>query len=125
MLYEDLSKKIIACAFKVHNKMGFGYAESIYEKCLGIELSRASIKYEVQYPINVYYDDIMVGSYFADMFIEEKIMVELKSVSKLVKGHEVQLVNYLTSTKIDVGLLINFGPEKVDVKRKVRVLGNE
>lgn len=75
-----------------------------------------------QYPINVYYDTTLVGEFIADLFVEDKIIVELKSVKNLNAAHETQLVNYLVSTCKDVGLLINFGPEKVEVKRKVRVL---
>ncbi len=117
-----LTEKIIGAAFKVYNRMGFGFLESVYEKCLLIELSEAGFRAKSQQPIIIRYDDQIVGEFFADIVVEEKIILELKSASKLVAAHEVQLVNYLVATGIETGLLINFGPEKVQVKRKFRKL---
>jgi len=118
----ELTKKIIGCAFKVYNKLGFGFLESVYEKSLLFELQREGLHAKAQEPIKVYYDNMVVGDFVADIIVNNKVLVELKSVIKLNKAHEVQLVNYLTATKIDIGLLINFGEEKVEVKRKVREL---
>ena len=118
----ELKKKIIGCAFKVYNKLGFGFLESVYEKSLLFELQREGLHAKAQEPIKVYYDNMVVGDFVADIIVNNKVLVELKSVIKLNKAHEVQLVNYLTATKIDIGLLINFGEEKVEVKRKVREL---
>ncbi|MBC8384331.1 MAG: GxxExxY protein [Candidatus Cloacimonetes bacterium] len=122
MLYEDVSEKIIACAFKVYNTMGFGYLESVYEKCLLIELNKAGLEFENQKPIIVRYSEQVVGNFIADILVEDKIIVELKSVRKIVKAHEVQLVNYLTATEKEVGLIINFAKEEIQIKRKVRKL---
>ena len=122
MKYEELTKNIIGCTFRVYNKMGFGFLESVYEKCLLIELRKVGITFKAQHPIRVYYDNKEVGEYFADVFVESCVIVELKSVKRVVKAHEIQLVNYLTATKKDVGLLINFGEKKVEIKRKVREL---
>lgn len=122
MKHEELTQKIIGCAYAVYNKMGFGFLESVYEKCLLIELEKAGLKVESQSPINVFYEGELVGEFFADIIVEDTIIVELKSVRRVVRAHEVQLVNYLTATKKEVGLVLNFGPEKVEVKRKVRTL---
>ena len=125
MQYEELTSRIIGCAYRVYNKLGFGFLESVYEKSLIIELRREGLSVESQKAIKVHYDNFVVGDFVADLFIEDKIIVELKSVSHLMKAHEIQLVNYLTATGIDVGLLINFGEERVEVKRKVRKLFRE
>ena len=123
MEYKELTEKIIGCAYAVYNKMGFGFLESVYEKCLLIELRKAGLNAESQKPITVYYDNENVGQFLADIVVEGTIILELKSVRKIVEAHEVQLVNYLVATGKEVGLLINFGDHKVEVKRKVRELG--
>ncbi len=120
--HEDLTEKIIGCCFKVYNKLGFGYLESVYEKSLMIELRKSGIAAEFQKPIKVKYEDVVVGDFMADIFAENQIIVELKSIRQLSKIHEMQLVNYLVSTGMDIGLLINFGEERVEVKRKLRIL---
>ncbi len=122
MKHEALPEKIIGCAYAVYNQMGFGFLESVYEKCLLIELKKTGLKVEAQSPISVFYDDELVGEFFADVIVEDTIILELKSVRRVVQAHEVQLVNYLTATRKEVGLILNFGPEKVEVKRKVRTL---
>lgn len=124
MEFENITEKIIGCAYQVYNKMGFGFLESVYEKCMLIELRKVGLKAEYQKPIVVYYDGEIVGQFVADIFVEDTIILELKSVKSIAKSHEVQLVNYLVATGKDVGLLINFGEQKVEVKRKVRVLSN-
>lgn len=122
MKYEDISDKIIACAYKVYNTMDYGYLESVYEKCMEIEYKNIGLTFEMQKPINVKYNGIEVGHFIADAVVENKIIVEYKSILKLNKAHEVQLVNYLVATGIDVEILINLGEEKVEIKRKVRDL---
>ena len=92
--------------------------EKVYQKALEIELSKNKLDFNSQYPIKVYYDNKIVGEYYADLFIENKIIVELKASLSLVKENEFQLLNYLKSTNIEVGLLLNFGNEP-EVKRKV------
>ena len=124
MEFENITKDIIGCAYKVYNTMGFGFLESVYEECLLIELRKAGLKSENQKPITVLYEGEVVGNFIADIFVEDSIILELKSVKTLAKAHEVQLVNYLVATGKNVGLLINFGQEKVEVKRKVRVLSD-
>jgi GxxExxY protein len=121
MKYKDLTEKIIGCAYRVYNTMGFGFLESVYEKCLLIELKKAGLRAQAQQPIKVFYDGQIVGEFIADI-VEDIIILELKSVRRVVTAHEIQLVNYLTATQKDVGLIINFGERKVEVKRKVREL---
>jgi GxxExxY protein len=122
MEYKELTEKIIGCAYRVYNKMGFGYLESVYEKCMLIELRKADFDIESQKPIKVQYDGEVVGDFIADILVNDTVILELKSVRKLVEAHEVQLVNYLVATGKPVGLLINFGETKVAVKRKVKDL---
>ncbi len=122
MQYKELTEKIIGCAYRVYNTMGYGFLESVYEKCLLIELNKAGLKAQAQQPITVFYDGEIVGEYFVDIIVEDVVILELKSVRRVVTAHEMQLVNYLTATHKDVGLIINFGDKKVDVKRKVREL---
>jgi GxxExxY protein len=124
MEFESLTEKIIGCAYRVYNKMGYGFLESVYEKCMLIELRKLCLKSEYQKSITVQYDREIVGQFIADIFVEDTIIIELKSVKTIAKAHEVQLVNYLVATGKDVGLLINFGEQKVEVKRKLRVLSN-
>lgn len=117
-----LTEKIIGCAFKVYNKMGFGFLESVYEKCLLIELSKEGLHVESQVPITVYYDFEIVGYFVSDILVENRIIIELKSISKLLKIHEIQLVNYLVATGKEIGILLNFSQGKVEIKRKIRRL---
>jgi len=122
MEYEALTERIIGCAYKVYNTMGFGYLESVYERCLSIELANAGLRAEPQAAIQVKYAGEVVGEFVADIVVENTIILELKSVRSLAAAHEVQLVNYLTTTGLHVGLLVNFGERRVDVKRKVKEL---
>ena len=120
MEYEELTHKIIGAAYKVFNELGFGFLESVYKKAMIIELAKNNLKVEAEKPLKVYYDNQIVGDFYIDLYIEDKVVVELKSVETLLKQHEVQLVNYLQGLQKDIGLLINFGPLGVDVKRKFR-----
>jgi GxxExxY protein len=117
-----LTERIIGCAYRVYNRMGFGFLESVYEKCMLIELNKTGLDADSQKPIKVYYDNEIVGDFVADIIVNDTIILELKSVRRIVRAHEVQLVNYLVATRKSVGLLLNFGERKVDVKRKIRIL---
>ena len=121
----EITEKIIGCAYTVYNKMGYGFLESVYEKCLLIELRKAGLKAESQKAITVYYENQIVGDFVADIIVEDSVILELKSVRRLAKVHEAQLVNYLVATGKEVGLLLNFGEQKVEVKRKVKELDKE
>ncbi|MCK4559078.1 MAG: GxxExxY protein [Calditrichia bacterium] len=122
MIHLEITEKIIGCAYRVYNKMGFGFLESVYEKCLLIELHKEGLRTDSQVPIKVYYNNEIVGIFVADILVEEVVIIELKSVGTLIKAHEIQLVNYLVATHKDVGLLLNFGEKGVDIKRKLRHL---
>ena len=122
MHHRELTEKIIGCAYHVYNKMGFGFLESVYEKCLLIELQKIGLIAKPQQPITVRYDGTIVGEFIADIIVEDTIILELKSVRRIVKAHEIQLVNYLVATGKSVGLVLNFGENKVEVKRKVKDL---
>ncbi len=120
MKHQDITRKIIGAAYKVYNQLGFGFLESVYKKAMIIELGKDKLKIETEKPIKVYYDNQPVGDFYADLFVEDSIIVELKPVQSIAKEHEVQLVNYLNGLKKEIGLLINFGPSGVEVKRKYR-----
>jgi GxxExxY protein len=120
--YEDITKNVIGCAYRVYNQMGYGFLESVYEKCMAIELRNEGLAAICQQPITVRYRGEVVGEFVADIVVEGVIIVELKSVRRVVKAHEVQLVNYLVATQKDVGLILNFGEREVEVKPKLRTL---
>lgn len=113
----ELTEKIIGCAYKVYNQLGTGFLEKIYENALMIELRKAGLSAQQQYPVKVYYDGVIIGDHVADIMVEDKVIIELKAVNQLVRAHEVQLVNYLKATGLEVGLLINFG-DKITIKRR-------
>lgn len=119
MQHEELTGKIIACAYKVYNTLGFGFLESVYQKSMLIELRAMGIDARDEFPVAVMYQGQVVGAFSADILVAGLVIVELKSVRALAVAHEVQLVNYLKATRIELGLLINFGESKVEVKRKV------
>ena len=120
LAYEEITHKIIGAAYTVYNQLGFGFLESVYHNAMLIELAKDGLKIESEKPLSVFYDDEVVGEFNADLFVENVVVVELKSVQNLAKGHEVQLVNYLNGLRKEIGLLINFGPSGVEVKRKYR-----
>lgn len=117
-LHQEITEKIISAYYNVYNFLGFGFLEKVYENSLEIELKKLGLEVEKQYPINVYYDNIEVGKYFADLVVERKVIVELKATEELCREHELQLINYLKATDFEIGLLLNFG-KKTDFKRKI------
>ena len=118
MKHKELTSKIIECAYKVHNTLGFGFLEVVYQNALLIELIKAGLQAEKEKKIKVYYDNQVIGDYMADIIVEDKVILELKSVKELHPAHSAQLINYLKATSLEIGLLINFG-ESVEIKRKV------
>jgi GxxExxY protein len=122
MQHEELTKAIIGCAYRVYNTLGAGFLESVYERSLLIELRAAGLLAVPQVGLDVFYRETPVGHFFADIIIEDTVIVELKAIDELAKIHEEQLVNYLDATGKPIGLLINFGPDGVLVRRKVRKL---
>ncbi len=118
MIYEkELSDKIIDCAFTVHKILGYGFLEKVYENSLRIELEEHGLEVKQQAEIDVFYKKYNVGNYRADLFVEDKIVLELKAEKELNKEHIAQLINYLKASKIKVGYLINFGRHKLEFKR--------
>jgi len=116
---EELISMIIKAAYNVHNELGAGFLEKVYQNAMLIELRSLGLDAESEYPINVHYKNHIVGEYYADIIVNDSVVLELKAVENLDKIHEVQLVNYLKGTGIDIGLLINFG-SSVQVKKKFR-----
>ncbi|MFU8858055.1 MAG: GxxExxY protein [Deferrisomatales bacterium] len=119
MAFREVTETIIGCAYRVYNAMGHGFLESVYEKCLLIELRSFGLQVENQKSITVRYQGEVVGEFVADLLVEGSVIVELKAVRKLSPVHEAQLVNYLVATEKPVGLLVNFGETRVEVRRKV------
>lgn len=120
MEYAELTEKIIGCAITVHRTLGPGFLESVYQNALAHELRKANLEIECERKIQVTYDRVVVGDFAADMLVQRAILIENKAVQSLVPAHEVQLVNYLTATGIEIGLLFNFGAERLEFKRKTR-----
>lgn len=116
--HSEITEKIIKAFYKVYNTLGYGFLEKIYENALSIELESMGLGANKQKPIKVYYEDKEVGAYFADLIVEESIIIELKATEYLREEDEFQLINYLKATDIEVGLLLNFG-KKPEFKRKV------
>lgn len=123
MNINELTEKVIGCAYVVHNALGAGFLEKVYENALGLELAAAGLGVRQQHPIPVRYRGEVVGDFYADLMVENRLVVELKAVHNVAKEHEVQLVNYLAATGMDDGLLVNFG-SSVTVKRKFREYRN-
>jgi GxxExxY protein len=117
-LHQELSSEIIKCFYQVYNTLGFGFLEKVYENALRIELLKSGFTVEKQMPITVYYEDQVVGEYFADLVVEKKIIIELKEAESLCEEHELQLINYLKATDYEIGLLLNFG-KKPEIQRKI------
>jgi len=119
MEMNDLTYKINGAIFEVNKILGYGFLEKIYENALLIELKKRRLNVESQVPINVEYKDEIVGEYFADIVVENKVILELKSIDSLQKIHEAQLLNYLKATGYKIGLLVNFTHPKAEIKRFV------
>jgi GxxExxY protein len=118
MLHEDLTSKIIKVFYKVNDSLGYGFLEKVYENSIYIELIKMNLQVEKQKNIKVYYKGYEVGEYYADLIVNDLVIVELKAAESLCEEHEAQLNNYLKSTNIEVGLLLNFG-KKAEFKRKI------
>ncbi len=117
---DELTRRVIGCAMRVHRELGPGFLESIYQSALCIELAHEGIEHSIEEPISVYYRNTKIGSFCADVLVDKRLILELKAVEKTNPAHEVQLVNYLKATTIDIGLLINFGAKSLEFKRKYR-----
>jgi GxxExxY protein len=116
-LYSDITEKIIGCAFKVHSKMGNGFQEEIYQRCLEIEMEKSGLTIEREVIIPVFYENIKVGSRRSDFVVEGKVIVETKAVKKMDNAEWAQIINYLEAFNYEVGLAINFGNTSLEFKR--------
>ncbi|MHB1357764.1 MAG: GxxExxY protein [Anaerolineae bacterium] len=116
--YLDITERIIEAFYLVYNNLGYGFLEKVYENAMVIELQRLALEVVSQANIDVYYSDVHVGQYNADLLVSNQVLVELKAVQVLLPQHEAQLLNYLKATTYEVGLLLNFGP-KPQIRRKV------
>jgi GxxExxY protein len=110
LVHGDLTREIIGAFYDVYNTLGYGFAESVYQHALPIVLSKRGLRSERELPISVLYENRVVGVFRADLVVEERVIVESKVADKIVNVHEMQLVNYLKATGINVGLILNFGP---------------
>ena len=119
MLHKDITEKIIGAAFEVHNELGYGFLEKVYKNAMQIELLARNLKCTAEHQIKVHYKKTIVGNYYADLFVDDSVIVELKVAKQYNSSDEAQLINELKATGVKVGLLINFGKEKVEFKRLV------
>ena len=120
-LHEDLSYKIRGACFSVHNDLGGGHKEALYQRALAIELEKLGIGFEKEKTLPVLYKGVNIGVYRPDFVVNKEIIIELKAVDIMPKTFEVQLTNYLKSTGLSLGFLINFGPKKVEVRRRINI----
>ena len=116
--HQEITEKVIKIFYKVYGQLGYGFLEKVYENSVMIELKKEGIPAIAQSPIKVIYEQEVVGEYFADLLVDNKVIVEIKAAKGLASENEAQLLNYLKATDLEVGLLLNFGP-KSEVKRKL------
>lgn len=119
ILYRELSYTIVGLAMEVHRKLGYGFLENVYENALMILLERKGIEAKQQFPINVYFEGSVVGDYKADILVDGKIILELKSIEKITDAHRAQALNYLKATKLRLALILNFSKEKLEFERLI------
>lgn len=117
MKYEKLTSDILEASFEVSRELGSGFLESVYEKALLVALKQKNLNVVSQVPLHVKFRGVIVGDFYADLLIEDKVLIELKAVSRILNEHKAQTINYLKATGIEVGLLINFGNAKIDYYR--------
>jgi len=115
--HKDLTDKIIKVFYRIYGKLGYGFLEKVYENAMLIELKKEGIPASPQFPIQVAYENEVIGEYFADILVDHKVIVEVKAAKILTAENEAQLLNYLKATHMEVGLLLNFGP-RPEIKRK-------
>lgn len=118
LLHKNITDIILKSYYKVYNNLGYGFLEKVYENALLYELRNHGLNFEKQKPIKVYYEQIQVGEYYADIIVNECIILELKAAESIAEEHEFQLINYLKATEIEIGLLLNFG-KNPEFKRKI------
>jgi GxxExxY protein len=114
---ESLTQSILEACFEVSNELGSGFLESVYENALLIAISQKGLKVEAQHALSVTFRGAIIGQFFADLWVEDSVIVEIKTVSALLPQHSAQVINYLKATDVDIGLLINFGNPRLEYKR--------
>jgi GxxExxY protein len=119
MELDEVTEKVIGCAYQVANNLGSGFIEKVYENSLCHELLKSNLHVVQQHQMNVFYDNVLVGEFFADLLVEEKILLELKAVRQLDDVHTAQVMNYLKASGLPICLLINFGRPKIEIRRFV------
>lgn len=119
IIYKDLSYKIIELALEAHNELGCGFLEKVYENALMILFDRENIPARQQAPADVYFQDKVVGQYFSDILVDNKLILELKTVDVIANIHKAQVLNYLRATGLKLGLILNFGKPRLEYKRLV------
>jgi len=120
ILYKDLSYKIVVLAMRVHTKLGYGFLEKVYENGLMVLFRREGIEAKQQVPITVYFEEEVVGNYYADILVEDKVILEIKSVENIIDAHIAQTLNYLKATGLRLAIILNFSKEKLEYKRIVK-----
>ena len=120
ILYKDLSYKIVGLAMRVHSKLGYGFLEKVYENALMVLFRREGIEAKQQAPITVYFEEEAVGNYYADILVEDKVILEIKSVENIIDAHIAQTLNYLKATGLRLAIILNFSKEKLKYKRIVK-----
>jgi GxxExxY protein len=118
MKFENLTERIIGSFYDVYNELGYGFLESIYQKALASEFDDVDLRYRTELPINVVYSGEIIGEFYVDFLVQDKVILELKAVKTLKNEHEAQLLNYLNASQFEVGILFNFGPNP-EIKRKI------
>jgi len=116
---DNITEIVIQCAMQVSNTLGVGFLEKVYENALIVELQKTDLKIEAQKKIEVFYDNVVVGEYIADLLIADHVIVEVKAIKAIDETHQAQLLNYLKATGIHVGLILNFGTSRLGIKRMV------
>jgi len=120
ILHKDLSYKVVGLAMEVHNKLGYGFLEKVYERAMMVLLRREGIQATQQAPITVHFEGEVTGDYYADILVEDKIILELKVVEKIANIHRAQALNYLKATGLRLAILLNFGKERLQYERSVQ-----
>jgi len=120
ILYKDLSYKIVGLAMGVHSKLGYGFLEKVYENALMVLFRREGIEAKQQAPITVYFEEEAVGNYYADILVEDKVILEIKAVENIIDAHIAQTLNYLKATGLRLAIILNFSKEKLKYKRIVK-----
>ena len=117
LLHSEITSKVLEASFEVINELGAGFLESVYEKALTLVLRAKGLEVEAQVPLNVQFRGQLVGQFYADLLVDRRVIVELKAVKTLLPEHQAQVINYLKATKMEVGLLLNFGVPKLEYRR--------